>query len=194
MKRLRGWLFKLTTAVSALLCAATLILWLINSRTAVSAGWTTDEWVVHAICEKNLIGLRFYEDSPQVPKRRLQAWTYASPDYIQGLWEELRVAGWHGIPRWGIAYREGQTPTAAEWASHLGLSRGGKPGWKYGGQRYHLIYLPHWLIVVLTLPLLAAWAIQFHRAKRRTRDGHCADCGYDLRASPDRCPECGASA
>lgn len=45
---------------------------------------------------------------------------------------------------------------------------------------------------LLILPALQAWSIaRHHRRKSRARRGLCPTCAYDLRASPDRCPECG---
>lgn len=44
-----------------------------------------------------------------------------------------------------------------------------------------------WLTLVL--PVLVLRRL---RAARRSKCGLCASCGYDLRASKDRCPECGS--
>jgi len=51
--------------------------------------------------------------------------------------------------------------------------------------------LPAWSLVALAAvaPILRMRAVL--RSRRRARRGFCIACGYDLRASPDRCPECG---
>jgi hypothetical protein len=56
----------------------------------------------------------------------------------------------------------------------------------------HFVAVPYWAVVsVLSVPL-TVWSIRRHKAKKRNQIGHCVACGYDLRATPDRCPECGA--
>jgi hypothetical protein len=49
--------------------------------------------------------------------------------------------------------------------------------------------VPFWLPTA-ALGLLPAWRLA--RRGRRRLPGACQSCGYDLRASPGRCPECGA--
>ena len=70
----------------------------------------------------------------------------------------------------GLAWsRYGTNPQPAEW---------------------HLV-VPHGLLAAGTAVLPTVRAITYFRRRRRSLPGFCAACGYDLRASPGRCPECG---
>jgi hypothetical protein len=58
---------------------------------------------------------------------------------------------------------------------------------------YRAFVIPVWCPLLLLAACPTAWLVTWRRRRRRMGRGHCPDCGYDLRASPERCPECGAA-
>ena len=55
--------------------------------------------------------------------------------------------------------------------------------------------LPLQYVIALSVPLPLYWLAAKRKQSmidRRRMKGQCLKCGYDLRATPDRCPECGA--
>jgi hypothetical protein len=63
--------------------------------------------------------------------------------------------------------------------------------WNYGGTLADAAIALSIILSTLTATDLFALALAHEMARRRTRAGHCHLCGYDLRATPRRCPECG---
>lgn len=55
----------------------------------------------------------------------------------------------------------------------------------------HVFGLKLWLMYAAAAVLACGHLVWALRKSRRRRQGLCAMCGYDLRATPDRCPECG---
>ena len=71
-------------------------------------------------------------------------------------------------------------------------ARGGQ-----GGEACRLLLVPRWSVFPLfaaglAAPAAAVWLRR--RAALAKAAGLCPACGYDLRASPERCPECGTVA
>jgi hypothetical protein len=91
-------------------------------------------------------------------------------------------------------------PHAADWQA-LGFRYLRNNGWmpiaqmigRYPYAQSTALFIPHWALAVLFGLLCAAGLIPILRRWHRRRHGLCLNCGYDLRGTPDRCPECGAT-
>jgi hypothetical protein len=170
MRRVARLLFTLCAAVSLLLCVGVCVLW-------VRSYWIEDsiryvargrDYVVvsswgRAACAQ------LYE---QAPDERLLAdpflWSTGTP-------EDMPAADW------GIA--------TVDWR---GFSLVRDPSTSGGSLTF--VSVPIWSVAVLTViaPVLR-WRSARRAALRHRKDVRdlCSSCGYDLRASPERCPECG---
>jgi hypothetical protein len=54
-----------------------------------------------------------------------------------------------------------------------------------------MVVVPHLWLVALFAVLPLGRLVRRRRSARATRKGVCRVCGYDLRTTPERCPECG---
>lgn len=104
------------------------------------------------------------------------------------------------------AHRGGWKPRPAKWISHspnevyanfppLGVHRSRFTDGAGKLTMDHVnLHVSYWLIAAISAMLPATWFRDNRRRRHRRRDGLCTACGYDVRASPGRCPECGATA
>lgn len=90
-------------------------------------------------------------------------------------------------------------PTAADCAreesaawDHVAVPVPERFGLRYAATKKCRTVAFHDAVPVAAMALLPGlFLIGAVRRRRRPEPGHCAICGYDLRATPDRCPECG---
>jgi len=115
-------------------------------------------------------------DIPQ-PQHPGGQWDWSSIPTIPTVRQEFRELAkfFHGSEIAGIAW----------FVDSLSPMQG---GWRQTGWR---LAIPDAWLLACSSVLPAAWVAQRMFRRRRRLKGICPQCGYDLRATPDRCPECG---
>jgi hypothetical protein len=92
-------------------------------------------------------------------------------------WQRPGWRAWNGIP---LDMR----------ASSTWMGFGGGIGAEYKGWRF-MLNVPQWFVLLVAMPLPVRWLWRHRTRRKALREGRCLCCGFDLRATPDRCPECG---
>jgi hypothetical protein len=164
----RRWAFNLAAAVSFLLCVGAAVLWVRSYWRADALGFSSE-------------------------KRAVQCGV-ASGRLRLGIITLLEEGG-----RWQPGFAQSHYPAESDPPSHrfpatvANLGFAAEHVMRGRNNDSRLLMVPLWLPLLLfagTAFVTRTTAGRLLRAERR-RKGLCPSCGYDVFATPDRCPECG---
>jgi hypothetical protein len=163
---MRRKLFTLAAVVSAVLCVAACVLW-------VRSYSVSDHWYWYhpvSVTDLSLSRGSFY-------------------------FRELTMSGSQVLFSLHTSGHESRTPPESTEAVAY-LFRHGFAGFGIrrrapGQMRFTDLLVPVWPLIVVSSLIPAAWLYAHRKRHVRRQAGRCSACGYDLRATPDRCPECG---
>jgi hypothetical protein len=169
MRRLLRWAFNWLAAVSLVLLVATCLVWVRSYTESDSWNWEgsgeSSLWNVEVITGSGFIHASFTHRT--IPRRAV--WVYLRP---------LQRGFFHLIYPYPMPQERGGPRFSV---------RRTRPGQLF-------LNLSSWHLALIFAMIPLAWSrrrVRFRRKQRLFRSGFCPECGYDLRASPDRCPECG---
>jgi hypothetical protein len=161
MLRLAQWMSNALTALSLLLCVATAMTWVMNPWCEGQFGRVGREQTAYVLTAHGTVTL-YLSITDRSDRVRWLADAWRTP--------------------------EGDSPEDFQWRT-LGFlyALGGTAG----GNVARAWTVPDWFVICLLALAPAARLRRWRRARSAARVGRCPSCGYDLRATPDRCPECG---
>jgi hypothetical protein len=119
---------------------------------------------------------------------------FGSRPYANGLWRRSfdRHIAWPlpdaNADRTRQAFQMNMVSKQVKFAGFNWVTGEG-PGFEYAP--ITAFKIPWWFLTTLSAVLPLVWIWKKLRRLARYREGLCERCGYDLRATPDRCPECG---
>lgn len=175
MKRLARHLFTLCSALSLVLCVALCAVW------------------VRSYFARDGLGRLHY--TPGIDKEDHHIWVQANCGVFEVFGggdpvENFSAVKWQRqnlpVERDRLPRRTDEPPLFRSVGVYWEQPRQVSTGEMWWTVRFPIAF-PALLSVLGAVPMLAA-------RRRRHAAGTCPTCGYDLRASPEQCPECGAAA
>jgi hypothetical protein len=195
-------LFNLVTVLSLLLCVVVCVLW-VRSRFA------TDQqaWAAQTEDDDTPDGMspRPRSDLPV----RLSACTAAQARGVLSVWfARYRLTPPHGIDHVQLMWDFERLRSHERWIrrppqdfrvssddsclSRLGFGGSARSADESGKNGFEAGFrAPHWFVLLVFAVLPSTRLGRSVRRRARGGRGLCRACGYDLRATPGRCPECG---
>jgi hypothetical protein len=144
-------------------------------------------------------GVHVSRSGGQAARRRLE-WD-ATPVPAGADWGAIYRNGqvdwaWFGFARLSEAPRAGiGTPLSAGATGRTFANAAGVALVPWLNSPPYVAYVvPYWALALVTAGPFSFRAARAGRRWSRRRAHRCVTCGYDLRATPGRCPECGAAA
>ena len=155
--------FTVAAALSLLLCIATVVLWVRSYWAADSVWWNGFNRVHAIVLSRGKLGLFFQQINASAP--------FSVTANRGHRWNQV-PSDMHANGREGLGFGYATLRDA------------------YGSRQTALV--PCWFFAICagTLAAVLLWGRRRMRVWLR-RQNRCERCGYDLRATPDRCPECG---
>jgi hypothetical protein len=167
------------TVGSLIFCAVTCVLWVRSHSGGESLERLGSNWRTLVISDRGFVGIR-HMNGPYVTvgDPPSGSWIHLRPTFYQPSFSGDRPLGFNaGDVR----------PTRTSGVVRL-HERASVP-WP---DRERWVTVPYWSLALAFVSVPLAYVLmRVARARRGAPAGCCGACGYDLRASPGRCPECG---
>ena len=193
VKRIPQTFFSLASALSLLLLIATITLWIRSYFVRDQIGWFDGkEFSPTYVYSRRIVsadgGIMFqaeYQEWGKWAGKMFQGHAFVWSHEARGVYPVYEPSGPPDTPKF----------TRLAGAGFEIIIPGARPAYPYF-EEAKSVTAPYWAIMIMTaiLPLFWFRARQRNKLRCAVRFGFCLTCGYDLRATPDRCPECGTSA
>jgi hypothetical protein len=161
-----------SSALLLALCLAIGALWARSLSIQDPWGWNNHRQNFSILSSKGILEF-WFESRLQLPTKQFGLYhhTTTAIDETFSDWVEMTIERnwfWHGF---GVMI------------SHEAV---GDPPTKFVS-----VAIPDWFLIVLLLAILGLWVKLFAIKRPSSVWPTCSKCGYDIRASNERCPECG---